>query len=704
MTKPNFLYELLPTIYRQTDLARDTPLLALFTILQEQYDVLEGDIATLYDNWFVETCEPWALPYLAELLGADRAPRHEVGGIGSRRLIANTLAYRRRNGTVATIEHVVEDATGWAARIVEGSDLVAMTETCRRLGVHARGTASMRDTATLDQLGGPFDGAGRTAQVGTNGLCNLDRVGIFLWRLQSYPMRSVTAAKAAGGEGRYTFHPLGRDMPLFNRRLGNYGIDRRNGMRNVPAPLSRRVLSDELDHRAAAEPAEDGFFLERAPAFAVYLRDGACTKVPPERLCIGDLSHWRPGVVPSGARVLVDPERGRLMLLHEQDRRPGTRVMTDHCYGFAGDVGGGPYFQPAAAFPAASPPWRARVGGYPDSAETAVGHFTSLKDAIGAWPGTDTEGVIEIADSGTYFLGNGDGDESQLNIKLEKTRRRLVIQAAPQQRPCLEGTLLIEAENVSNAAVTLDGLLIGGAVHATGAMHLTLRHCTIIPSHGQIGIRADSNGNEGLLVVLQSVMTAAVRVSADAGELRISDSIVDGGNLRAIAASEEAADSDDEDQGELRLAGPPAKLERATIIGRVVVAEIAASDTIFTAPLTVTRRHQGFVRHCYVSEGSRTPRRYECQPDDPSAGESGGVVNPVVRPQVRPRFTSLQFGHPGYAQLAATCPQEILAGASNGAAMGAFHYIGDIRREHNLRDMLDEHLPVGFRPITIYVT
>jgi hypothetical protein len=154
----------------------------------------------------------------------------------------------------------------------------------------------------------------------------------------------------------------------------------------------------------------------------------------------------------------------------------------------------------------------------------------------------------------------------------------------------------------------------------------------------------------------------------------------------------------------LRFAGPAVIVARTTFIGAVVVAEIQASDSIFTAPLAVSHQHLGFVRYCSIAAGSRTPRRYVCQPDADQAGLSGGAGDPIAGSCIRPRFTSLTFGHPGYAQLAAACPREILAGASNGAEMGAFNIIDDIRRRDNLRDMLDEHLPIGYRPVTIYVT
>ena len=59
---PMQLYELLPAYHRQQDAAVGEPLKALLRIVQEQVEMLHGDIGQLYDNWFIETCEDWVVP------------------------------------------------------------------------------------------------------------------------------------------------------------------------------------------------------------------------------------------------------------------------------------------------------------------------------------------------------------------------------------------------------------------------------------------------------------------------------------------------------------------------------------------------------------------------------------------------------------------------------------------------------------------
>src|SRR5438093_12020408 len=103
------LYELLPVVYRLRDAEQGLPLRALLHVIGEQVDVVEADIAQLYENWFIETCQDWVVPYIGDLIGYQVV--HEAGEPGAvttpreqqrnkilipRREVANTIRYRRR--------------------------------------------------------------------------------------------------------------------------------------------------------------------------------------------------------------------------------------------------------------------------------------------------------------------------------------------------------------------------------------------------------------------------------------------------------------------------------------------------------------------------------------------------------------------------------------------------------------------------------
>src|SRR5258705_184439 len=102
------LYNLLPAIYRLRDADQGYPLQALLRVIQEQVDVVREDIDQLYENWFIETCADWVVPYIGDLIGWRQV--HDAGEPGDartapgearnkilipRRELANTIRSRR---------------------------------------------------------------------------------------------------------------------------------------------------------------------------------------------------------------------------------------------------------------------------------------------------------------------------------------------------------------------------------------------------------------------------------------------------------------------------------------------------------------------------------------------------------------------------------------------------------------------------------
>ncbi len=85
------LYDLLPVIYRQKDAEKGYPLRALLQVIAEQVNLVEGDIDQLYENWFIETCQDWVVPYIGDLVGYR--PVHESGEPGP----ASTARERQHN-------------------------------------------------------------------------------------------------------------------------------------------------------------------------------------------------------------------------------------------------------------------------------------------------------------------------------------------------------------------------------------------------------------------------------------------------------------------------------------------------------------------------------------------------------------------------------------------------------------------------------
>lgn len=251
------LYDLLPAIYRIRDAESNQPLRALVQVLADQAMVMEEDIAQLYDNWFIETCEEWVVPYIGDLLGVRGLHPIEGATFSQRAVVANTIGYRRRKGTATMLEQLARDTTGWNARAVEFFELLGWTQNYNHIRAENFRTYDLRRTDDLELLDTAFDKIAHTVDVrhivNARGRHNISNVGIFLWRLQSYFLpRSQARMATASADGRFFSNALDLDAPLFNRPETETEITHLAEETNVPGRLRRRPLYAELEARRQA--------------------------------------------------------------------------------------------------------------------------------------------------------------------------------------------------------------------------------------------------------------------------------------------------------------------------------------------------------------------------------------------------------------------------------------------------------------------
>lgn len=704
------LYNLLPAIYRVRDQDAGEPLRALLSVIEGEFQTIQSDLAALYDNWFIETCDEWVVPYIADLLGIDTRNEDVALPFSRRSLIAHTLTYRRWKGTPSTLERAARDATGWQACMVETINRLATTQSMRAPRPDRGGTVDLRKVGQLGPIGDPFDTSAHTVDLSgetrvgeastlARAFYNLSSVAFYFWRLTSYPVSRGTARliRPCG----YTFSPFGLDIPLFNRPRS---LDTRNGRvtaMNVPGPLHRQPLADEIQaQRRGDSPRTD--FLGTRPAFAVFVREargGIWGAIPSQRIFVTDLGEWSPPPGDGGDdpwSIAVDPTLGRLTL---PDGVEVSDVEVSYAHGFSANLGGGPYDRRATLFQADSEVWRARVGrDVPAADEPNVVTFDSLAEAIAAWAATGQSGVIQIADNRTYDLRPPDGVEttSDDSTIVFAEPRFLVIEAANDTRPVIVGDLTVNCEH-PDARLRLNGIWLDGAIHFRGNLKLDVMHCTLRPTGRGPTARPSilwAGGEFSLAqVAIASSIVGPIRLPSDVLGLRVDDSIVDG--LGDLAIASVAGDED---------SGPALAVERTTVLGSVAVGELVlASNVLFSGPVIARRRNTGEARFSYVPDGSKTPRRQHCQPDLAIAG-----IDPAIRPaqllRLTPTFTSEVYGDPGYAQLSLTCPSEIRTGSEEGSEIGVFHLSHAPQRAARLREVLNDYLPYHLSAEIIYVT
>jgi len=704
------LYDLLPAVYRQRDEELGYPLRDLLRVIAEQVNVVEDDIAQLYENWFIETCQDWAVPYLGDLIGYR--PVHEAGEPGEvgtsegrrrnsilipRRDVGNTLRNRRRKGTLALLEQLAGEVAGWPARAVEFYRLVAFTQSLNHLRLHRGRTVDVRRGEDLIRLGGPFDRLAHTADVRrvasrhAAGRPNLPGLGLFLWRLRSYSVSGTAGYCKEKGDHHFTFSVLGNDAPLYARPEPETEPTHIAEELNLPVAIGRRAFGAHKESYYGAGKSLQIFRVVKGKKAAEI----TLAPVPAEEIVAADLSGWH--YQARKGQVAVDPELGRIAFPPRHVPKNGIRVF--YHYGFSADIGGGEYDRPLSQ-PA-------------DAVVYRVGEREDLKhinDALDAWRKEEPQprhAVIEITDSGDYV--------EQINVVLEEGQT-LQLRAARRRRPVIRlldrqtsarDSLTVEGK--AGSAFTLDGLLITGrGVHVEGDLaSVTVRHSTLVPGWGLHGDCSSREPEEASLELLNVRAEVAVEhsivgsievnqdeVATDPFLLRISDSIVDSTGLEREAVS--APDG--------LIAHARLTVQRSTVFGEVLVHALELGEnSIFAGLLRVARRQLGCLRFSSYVPGSRTPRRFECQPDLAEAAAAEGLTVPaereaakaLARERVRPSFRSMRYGSPVYARLADGCAEEIRRGADDESEMGVFHDLFEPQRAANLRARLDEYTPAG---------
>lgn len=745
MIDTKYLYDLLPAYYRTVDDDQGLPLRAFIEILAREGGIVEDHITQLYENWFIETCEEWVVPYIGDLLGVRNI--HEIAGaaFSRRAYVANTLAYRRRKGTLSVIEQLAFDVTGWPSKAVEFFQLLAATQNVNHIRLHCTATPDLREMNQLDLINTAFDKQSHTIEVGRIsvglGKYNIHNIGIFLWRLESYPLKLVDAKKVGPQAGipddAYTFSPLGLDTHLFNNPQTEDDIVHLAEEINVPGLLRRRVLHDELEGARKAIATPDYLYFEPiSPVFQLFLQTtgNLPTPIAIEEIAICNLADWRippvsktyqvyvPGIgyqsVIKPIAAAVDPVLGRIVLSNPAG---SAQLLTNYSYGFSGDIGGGYYDRKFSLKELEGSAFDWQVGVSKDKTSIQVETiYQTLQEAINGWNAlgsTVRTGLITIMDNRSYHETAG-----LTPLEIAEGQQLYIIAAdwAPEDvagvstrvngtfnpehlRPHIHRDIEVigtaPPNSSSGGSVFINGLLLEGKITILNGNLKTcsIEHCTLVPANGGLVATPQSNLLE---VLLKSSICGPVEVQSVDAMASLETSIIDYQQGIAVLVPE----------GQLGV-------QNCTIFGTVEARALDASNSIFNDRLDIARRQTGCVRFSYVPFHSVTPRRYRCQPNleiqeqikakkelgPLSLAEETAIENKVISWLI-PLFNSKVYGHHAYAQLANATPEAITTGADNAAEMGVFNYLQQPQRLANLHIVLEEYLRLGLEAGVIFVT
>ena len=218
---------------RERDASQNYPLRALLRIVAGQVDLVEEDIRTLYDDLFIETCRPWVIPYIGDLVGnrllfdgsrTNAATAESLFddlqgpnlrppiAIRTRADVAKTIYYRRRKGTLPMLEELARDVTGWPAHAVEFFELLGWTQFREHIRQQSHWT-DVRNVDRMDRIGRAFDETSHTVDV-RRPVSNEGWHNIREYRLLPVSAGQLSAALCSGAAGEravaLSFQPAGQ--------------------------------------------------------------------------------------------------------------------------------------------------------------------------------------------------------------------------------------------------------------------------------------------------------------------------------------------------------------------------------------------------------------------------------------------------------------------------------------------------------------
>lgn len=711
------LWKLIPAIYRSLDsdtFGQNGPLREMVNRIGAQAAVVRRSIDRLWEDQSIETCDDWVIPYIADLLATNLVA--SLDARGQRLDVAKTIYYRRRKGTLGILEEIAHDITGWDARVVEffrrlgrtrhnfdppiglpaetddpkGNRTLQLAEGIigQWTGTPMGGWADLRNAYGAVQAQSPFgiyrvsrppsafDEYFHTADFrkgqGRSGWYNITKLGVFLWRLKSFPVDFTTPVADTACPGYFSFDPTGRAIPLFAKSSRSYGVDWVSPQEwQLPTPISAPLLTVAL-----ADPSSQ-------PLYAVD--DGHVNAV-------GVFIQQQPGaaynVVPSSAvstfpippkttpEILIFPEVGKFKALSALNGQP----FVTYCYGFPSTIGAGAYDRRVLGQPSPIPP--SPIATVSGGGNVLVSPLTSVAP----------QGTVQITDSLTYTAVKNVSNISNVTVSTENTKRALIRTQPQVAEWAFTG-------NDTGSTLVLDGLFISGTdIVLKGVFDtVTLRCCTLDP-----GTQVDSAGTLGKAVDGRSLVPSHLFIEAEINQLIIDRCILGpiATRLKGEVQTVEAGDSIIQGLGTnlaINLTSGQVQLSRCSVLGQALLHRLYASECILDDKITVENTQDGCVRFSAWSTGSILPRQYESVQIAPGA----------------PLFTTRNFGQPGYCQLQASVDSAIIdgaagasisAGAQNGSEMGAYSRDKNPIKERSLLIKYQEFMPLGLAPVIVYVT
>jgi len=515
------LYQRLPEIYRIRDQELKPATLtksfleSYLGLFEDVFGSLHANIEQLYRDLFIETCAPWVIPYIGGLLGTSVL---SADTWTLRADVADTIALRRRKGTIGAIELLAYDLTKWGAHVVELRENLAWHQHLNHLRPDAGGVPPLslpgvnrntiirggyvpvHDPGMLSLLGTPFDPYAYTADVRPPAAgairYNLPNLAVFLWRLAAYqpsvtkPVSRGQGTKATPNPGeasfaaRFDVHPLGQPVRLFN--TARYSPDTQppvvTQVDETPnaIPPARLTTGNEAGNPRAYVATNTYSAGDPLLADLQITPEGLQFHFPVADFPLdvwtfrgANLCAWETPLKPPlrDREIAIDPVIGRFVigLATAAEAAALDDLLLTYTYGAAGPVGSNPVSRPAPPVAWADEPVTLTTVRFRQNPN-------GLRDALANIQNAATPIVIEIDDSFVHDLDISTVPGALIeggrpNLQLNRT---LILRATSGNRPIVQLAQPLRFRPLNVAAATppqqlqFDGIIANMMVRLEG--------------------------------------------------------------------------------------------------------------------------------------------------------------------------------------------------------------------------------------------